>query len=603
MSIELDDLKPYASLLIARVRSGTNKLSVLDQALNDVEVFVANSSGRTLGERLSNTDSGPLRVGFLTYTQERTPGWTTSDEIIDRLNHLVFVGRRDRHLAFCSSDAAALRWMSGHMNGSDTNGLAGLERIPASLLNTAFGKGATRTLWLSGIHTRTSSKPDAKVLAGSNLRDALDPVSDQSYHFTSARTQPAIAGAAARSVGFTPRSSKVWAGSVREYAELRDLVYALLGEVKDSEQIGGTSVPFDVLATPVDSVTALIDPYDLSVVAPELLAGDPIEDPEEEQLAERWAHRASFTVTPTGPGTMTVDVEVDDHSVGSIDLDLTVGADGAVSTEVTVPPTANEDLEEAAVVVRKPAWLTIRFESGHTLSNGVVYSVRHRDLPFESWEFVDLTGFDVKKEKPPTSSSFDPARIGLDDSLFCWVKNKWPLDQPGRGWLTCDDGAGEIADFVHFDIAHPGGPLLSLIHVKASGSASPARQISTSDYEVVGGQAVKNLRNLDRINLADGLQAGHGNSVSVATWADGVQQTRIEMANALRGVGEHYRRHLVILQPRVTQTELGLARAAIADGTTTGRAARMRQLDTLLLEAESAARDLGATFSVVGDQI
>lgn len=249
----------------------------------------------------------------------------------------------------------------------------------------------------------------------------------------------------------------------------------------------------------------------------------------------------------------------------------------------------------------RPSWLIVRFESGHTLSNGSLYSVRHRDVPFTSWEFLDFTGFNVKKEKPPTSSAFDPNEIGNHDSLFCWVKQNWPVGAAGRGWLACDDGAGEIADFVHFDPAHPEGPLLSLIHVKASGSASPARQISTSDHEVVVAQAVKNLRHLDRMNLADRLEQGGGNAVAVATWNDDVVATRQNMADVLRTAGDNYQRNLVVVQPRVTSTELDLARHAIDNGQTTGRAGRLRQLDTLLLEAESSARDLNATFSVVGD--
>lgn len=268
-----------------------------------------------------------------------------------------------------------------------------------------------------------------------------------------------------------------------------------------------------------------------------------------------------------------------------------------------IPLGTNADLAEAAEVCERPAWLSIRFESGHTLSNGIVYSVRHREAPFDSWLFVDFSGCDVKKEKPPTSAAFDPTAIGNHDSLFCWVMHNWPISAAGRGWLACDDGAGEIAHFIHLDPDGPDGPVVSLIHVKASSSDSATRDISTSDYEVVVGQAVKNLRHLDRINLADGLELGANKAVAVATWNNGSLGTRKAMAAALRGVGDNYQRRLIVVQPRATKTGLSLARTAISKGDVAGRAGRLRQLDTLLLEAESSARDLSAIFTVVADQV
>lgn len=606
MALTLDDLKPYASFLITAVRDGANKTAIVDQVLDDVRTYVDDSPTRQLLERQANTQSGQLWVAFLTYEEHRNPAWTSSEELTDVTNQLVFIARRDRHVAVYASEPTMGRWIGAQLNRGELTGLSGLRAVHAAVLNTAFARGAARTLWLSGIHRRTSSKADSKVLAGSDLQDALDPIGDQSYHFTSARTQPGLPGLppkrANRAVGFTPRHSKVWAGSVREFPELRDMTYALLGRIKEAEVEGAQAAPFAVLAAPASSPAELEGPYDVAVVAPELLAGGQMDDPVEAQLAERWAYRSAFDVVPTGAGAMRVEVEVDGNPVGDLDITIDVMPDGSASTEVT-PGGGGRDLLEAAGVFRRSSWLSIRFESGHTLSNGMVYSVRHRDMPFDSWRFVDLAGFNVKEEKPPTSANFDPGEIGNHDSLFCWVKNRWPVEEPGRGWLACDDGAGEIADFVHFDIGNPDGPLLSLIHVKASGSVSTGRQISTSDYEVVVGQAVKNLRHLDRLNLADGLEGGAGKTVAVATWADGARRTRTDMANAVRGVGDHYQRRLIVMQPRVTQTELGLARDAIAAGDAGGRAARLRQLDTLLLEAEASARDLGARFEVVADII
>lgn len=68
------------------------------------------------------------------------------------------------------------------------------------------------------------------------------------------------------------------------------------------------------------------------------------------------------------------------------------------------------------------------------------------------------------------------AAIGRDggNSLFAWV-----VDHYADGWLTCDDGQGEVADFVHLS---PEGDL-TLIHIKKAGSLN--RRMSAGPYEEV----------------------------------------------------------------------------------------------------------------------
>jgi hypothetical protein len=60
------------------------------------------------------------------------------------------------------------------------------------------------------------------------------------------------------------------------------------------------------------------------------------------------------------------------------------------------------------------------------------------------------------------------------------------------------------ADFLHIETIG-GKPTLSVIHVKAAGDESAGRGLSVSDYEIVTGQAVKNLRWVDRSALGDDL--------------------------------------------------------------------------------------------------
>jgi hypothetical protein len=81
--------------------------------------------------------------------------------------------------------------------------------------------------------------------------------------------------------------------------------------------------------------------------------------------------------------------------------------------------------------------------------------------------------------------------------LFAWVVNRF-----ADGWLTCDDGSGEVADFVHVSI----DGVLTLVHVKGAKSNSKKRGIAVNAYEVVAAQAAKNLRYVQGPQLLDRLK-------------------------------------------------------------------------------------------------
>jgi hypothetical protein len=154
----------------------------------------------------------------------------------------------------------------------------------------------------------------------------------------------------------------------------------------------------------------------------------------------------------------------------------------------------------------------------------------------------------------------------------------------------------EIADFICLEIDDP--PCLTLIHVKAAKSDSVNRQISVSEYEVVSGQAVKNLRYLDQILISDGLEAGIGRQVGDLVWHNRRRASRRSMIRELRDVGTDYNKKVVVLQPYVRKQVHDAARADMSS--IDGR--RLRQLDTLLLGAQANIRSLGAEFQVVMEE-
>ncbi len=628
--------------------------------------------------RPSDSDDDVLEVGALWYVEQRLPGWRVHDWTgpVDRLHQLVLVcrcraaGKAGCYLAFYASEPAAKQKIARAIGAKKAAPpFSALARIDRRVLDAAFverdrpvgdleAQRRIRTLWLSGIHRSAAWKPDGKVLMGPDLENALEPLGDQTYYFTAARCRvPVARNGQALTVGVAPRRSSLWAGPVPSWDAFRERVVQLLEHIAASPR--AKRPPLAVLAAQVrvGRKAEVAGAYDLSVICPELLAEEPNLNPTLQEQAELWAYHARFfefeAKDAKGPA-FTVHVAVEGVYVGALEIDFgeewtpkvkclpyDLPAPAVLARESVEPmvPDGNGEesglLEsqrhrlhvEAASVCRRPRWLTVRYDSGHTLSAGQLFSVRHRDVSFDSWAWAELSkrGFNVWQEKPmidketgepvldrPKPKSgvktvFDPARIGEDRSLFCWVQQNWPIHTPGVpiGWLACDDGAGEIADFIHLDPNPPDGrrPLLSLIHVKGSHSDSKKRQISVSDYEVVVGQAVKNLRYLDRINLADSLSAGAGKVVGKAVWKDGRPTEREKMVEALRDLKDGYRRQVVVVQPRVTSTSRRAVRNDRTKGRETKIVQRMRQLDTLLVAAQADCRALQADLLVVGESL
>jgi hypothetical protein len=158
----------------------------------------------------------------------------------------------------------------------------------------------------------------------------------------------------------------------------------------------------------------------------------------------------------------------------------------------------------------------------------VYYETNFRDARFRDWRWAGLARFDVASGKPLNGKRFMIESIGnaKDDSLFGFVAKHWPnyLDgSAANGWLICDDGSMESADFIHFDDkASP--PSLALIHVKGSGSSEANRGLSVSDYEVVVGQAIKNLRYLDRSHISRKLSLNEDKKVQPCGTTGGVRR-------------------------------------------------------------------------------
>ena len=531
---------------------------------------------------------GAVTAAFWHYIEEQAVRWATG-QLEDVVHQLVVVVRRGDYFLFSSTDDGVRTFLSDSF-GLPGTAIGSLAAIPPDILNAAFVSGSARTLWLSGAHRRTAVKADTKVLSGVDLRDALDPLEDQSYYFTAARSTPTIDGAPVR-VGVSPFKSLLWFGFSHDWNEYINTARDVLVHVAATTT--GNAAPLPVVAVASTSLSGVASAYDMTLAPPEL--DDPTGlDPQRRAMLEKWAFDANFDVTPSAGPNVAASVRLGPALIGTIDVSIASGRHlGDVTVDVQASASAanrQTDIDELLVLLGNRHNLKIWYESGHTIADGTVHQVRYRDMPFRAYEWRSFDGFDIAREKPSAL-----ILTGQQDSLFCWVKLRWAVaGGQSSGWLACDDGANEVADFVHLNTtAVP--PLLSLIHVKAAQNSAANRQLAVSPFEVVASQAVKNLRFLDRENLVATLAQRVSPQLGQLVWLDGQPSPRAAMVTALGQVGANCDLQIVIVQPQLLQTAVTAARNGQAG------ASRLRQLEALLASAESACRSLGARLTVIGE--
>lgn len=536
---QVDQLQPYKSLLLARIKSTATVTELIGNCLDDIEdlleLEVEEDAGDEDRERIkitkenpSGTSQGGLDNGFLHYQLRKPVSWAKPDDLRDIENHLVLLTRKQGVdvLALYASENCRRRKIRNSFASSSYEGLQHLRTIEPDRLNGAFFGDTVRTLWLSGMHRRVPVKADAKILSGQDLEYALDPLNDQTFYFTAVRSQSETFG----TVGLSPKKSRIWTRRSGSWEEYREGVAQILDRLGDTTEGEDEDQPLPVLADLARAGTDPGAPYDVVLQPPELLSSDIEQENEERKKLEESAYDVYFDVSDDSdsPNVEAILYHQDDK-IGRIEIEIDAGDPTDIEfdqVETTPDPDDVEDedrktlLNEISCLCGRTRNLKVYYDSGHTLSDGSLYSVRFQDRPFQQFLWTPFGDeYDVTKEKPSDFPSkqdtvqWDVPTEGQaeddDDvkrSLFQWVYKNWPPDadcwdqskppnnweegDDPQGWLAIDDGAMEIADFIHYD-PDPDSPIISLIHVKGSGSSSDERRISVANYEVVTGQEVK----------------------------------------------------------------------------------------------------------------
>lgn len=620
MALSINQCAPYLSFTLCKASD--------DEAIGPADLLVAirefakNNADKKGAEKPKFpkvlepiTEHDGTSVALAYYVEKRSPSWYIGEEISDKVNQLAVVARRGNLYAiFLSDNGLRDSFMKNVLQATD-GPFGRISRLSSNQINKAFVEKEVRTLWLSGTHRRTTIKPDSKILSGLELETSLDPLGDQTYFFSSVRSTISLSNQLTSVVvGASPSGSRIWIGPTKSWDEFIGRIRIILDRAASCmDDAARPDRPLPVLASAVTTLEGVEQPYDLALVVPEQVhAGDGAIDEDENRWLQQFGDAARFDVIAVaGSANFQAEVFWAGERLGRLafEFESMLGADIRLKVRKVDGFDNDARYAEILTICRKPENLTIYFDTGHTFARGHFYKTRFTDARFSDWQWVSMAQDNTAfwQEKPLLGKRFAVENIGNanDSSLFGMVVRHWPnlaARGPQTGWLVCDDGAMESADFIHINnINDP--PELALIHVKGSGSDNINRELSVSDYEVVVGQAVKNLRHIDRGLLKEKLTRNAEGVLRTAVWHNGVhQENRDDFLEMLDGLGSNLKKKVVVFQPRTRRSIYDGVRAHMdANQLHRNDVCRMQQLDALLLGARSDCFSLGADFHVIAD--
>jgi hypothetical protein len=605
-------LKPYVSVTVLQCVGGDPALSfgALVRLLKASRRRRQDTTVRTLVESELSGEAGDEIAGIGSLAelevdqmfgqvevQESPPAWALPGAgYADTSHDLTLAWRRGGLIA-----VHAGKNVSGRLQGQlDKPPRPPLRRLPANVLEAAFLQGPAKNIWLRSVQRRSAVRPYSKALGGSDLGVALDPVEDSSFAWGAARSEmpedPGILYLKGK-VGVTAGKSQIW---FKDSADFQHCVLTVGEILRVSAEIladPGIFSAFPGLAQEVTDPTEISGAYEVIPIHPDetrgaTSGGDDVAD------AAELLENAVLEVREGAKGTrFTVDAGLDGSTSGRLAAHLQHLGDRFV-LDIGFDRSANQPglpAQRVLDALNTGDLLEVHFASGHKYSSGKVWKQNFSPIPFSGWAWEDFSGYRIGKEKAlPTGASqaiHDATHLNGDDSLFAWI-----VDYCSEGWLLCDDGSGEAADFFHIDEDN----LLRIFHVKASSNESPKRPVKVTDYEVVVSQALKNLVYMDREHLVRRLS--HPALTDPAAWIDGrrVHDKGRGFLDKLTAAGAQGRTEIVIVQPNLSRERHARLTDDLQAGVVSQGTLRLQLLEMLLKTARLAAVRYVTDLTVIG---
>lgn len=592
--VQKEHLSPFFSILIGFNKSNytakylhTSVMQVIDTKIyNEGEIKQYPATSETINE---------ANVLISPYSINKIPSWTKRNDIHDIENHIALTFTLGSYVAFYFSEKGMKDLIRENFKSAP---LSNLYPVEISHLNHLFiNEDNIKMLWLLGIHGKTTFKADSKVLGGNSVAESLDPLEDQSYMMSAVRTE---IGNNNKTIGLNPFKSSVWKGPCKDWDTFEKNVIEILDMLNSNKQ--NNTTPISILASPINDLNNVQDAYDFSVIDPDFV---PYEmSSTKVDLLRKIATKYRIEISPIMNSAFSLKFFYENVHCGEISVRPVI-KDYEISFEINnqQPVSQKKDiLNNYAKIFRYPELIKCWYESGHAVVNSWIFKTDYKDVTYNGFIWADFEKFDVCKEKPLVSDKLDLTKIGSQNSLFCWIKNRWnsrwdssdnfnTTEKP-TGWLYCDDGAGEKADFIHID-DHNDKTIISLIHIKAANSSSISRRISVGAHDIVLSQAVKNLRYSNRKNLIQDLTERASVSQNKMCWHENKMikpSDFILQLSSLNSNPNKIKTRVIVIQPHTTKSYY----------TKSQNSNIKRQLDVLLVSSDNAIKSSGAEFHIIG---
>lgn len=592
--IQKEHLSPFFSILV-----GLNKSYCAAEILHEAVMKVINKEIYNEGEIQEYLTSSEIineaSVLITPYSISKIPSWTKRSDIQDIENHVVLTVSLGKYAAFYFSEKGMKDSVRSFFKSPS---LEKLHPVEISHLNHLFiNEDNIKMLWLLGIHGKNTFKADSKVLGGNSVAESLDPLEDQSYMMSAVRTE---IGKNNKTIGLNPFKSSIWRGPCKDWETFEKNVIEILDTLNSNNQ--NNSTPIGILASPINDLNGVKDAYDFSVIDPDFV---PYEmSTTKIDLLRKISSKYKSEVTPILNSSFSLKVYFENSYCGDINVKLIIKEYEISFSIDSQNPVAQkkEILNNYAKVLKYPELIKCWYESGHAIVNSWIFKTDYKDVTYNGFIWADFENFNICQEKPLVSGILDLSNIGMQKSLFCWVKNRWnsrwdsiekfnTTEKP-TGWLYCDDGAGEKADFIHID-DYNDKTIVSLIHIKAANSDSNKRRVSVGAHDIVLSQAVKNLRYSNRKNLIQDLTERASTSQNKMCWQENkpIQPSDfIRKLSSLNTNPNKLKTRVIVIQPHTIKSYYTQLQGNNIK----------RQLDVLLVSSDNAIKSSGAEFHIIG---
>lgn len=608
--IEKGQLAPFVSVLLTEDKSTVSPESIHEFIISKLK----KDSTLVEGQDINSTkfDFSTNGIGFYTpYAVSKKPNWINKEFLFEKgvlentENHLIISMKLGGYWAFFASEAGRKEFIrTTFLEPNTYKGI--ITPLSIGKLQALFINGENvKVLWLSDIRGKYSHVPSSKVISGADLEDKLNPILDQTYMMSASRTRVQLQEKEV-SFGVSPFKSVIWSSNCDNWNKYEQQITSVLDYISQNDL--NSDQPISILAFPIHELDDFESPYEFTFISKDTL--DP--DAEEPKYKLLKYIEDNITVNIDSGLNFTNEyfyLEVFFNNEPCAEYKITPKIkDYKISYNHELRKNYKEDESKIFKGIFKyPDLIKCWFDSGHALIGGMAFKTDLRKVQFTHyiWDVFDNTN--ILKEKPLTSKNkLALHQTGNQNSLFCWVKNNWSgrwsnntrndedcfnTIESQKGLLLCDDGPGELADFIHLD-EYKDIKYLTFIHVKAAHKDTPIRDISVGAHDVVVNQAVKNLMRCDRKSFLEEMEKRESDNSDKPCWEDGKLITFSDFETKSKAFlnSRNIQKRVVVIQPHTMKSKFA----------SRSETKRGMQLNTLLVAADNAIRATGADFFVIG---